>query len=127
VIQRWDEMLSLTDMWRAAGGDPQQAPAKWRSLPTAKAFVEHVELTIGKSDDELFQIVRARGDVATRAHWQIGFAYVKNLSPEFHLWCNAGPGTNGRAGERVAAGFSYSKNDQGNAAFLKEYQKLLGH
>ena len=22
------------------------------------------------------------------AHWQIGIAYAKYLSPEFHVWCN---------------------------------------
>ncbi len=25
---------------------------------------------------------------STFAHWQIGLAYAKYLSPEFHMWCN---------------------------------------
>lgn len=82
------ERISLTDMWRAAGADPQQAPAKWRTLPSTKAFVEHVELTIGKSDSELF-VVKIGGKVkGTWAHWQVALAYAKYLSPEFHAWCN---------------------------------------
>jgi len=81
------EMLNLTDMWKAAGADPQQTPAKWRALPEAKAFALHVEVTIGKSDS-LFETKQGRCG-GTFAHWQIGLAYAKYLSPEFHMWCNA--------------------------------------
>ncbi len=79
---------ALTDMWKAAGADPQQAPAKWRGLPGTKAFVDHVEVTIGKSDSELFLAVNGGRSPGTWAHWQIGLAYAKYLSPEFHMWCN---------------------------------------
>ena len=80
-----DEMVSLTDMWRAAGQDPQNAPAKWRALPGTSAFVEHVSDIVGKSD--IFRSMRGRNG-GTFAHWQIALAYAKYLSPEFHMWCN---------------------------------------
>lgn len=83
------EMLSLTDMWKAAGADAQQAPAKWRSLPSTKAFVDHVEVTIGKSDSELFKVVNGGRQPGTWSHWQVAMAYAKYLSPEFHMWCNS--------------------------------------
>lgn len=88
VITQRDEMISLTDMWRAAGADPQQAPAKWRALPATKAFVEAVSVTIGFSDSELFKVKNGGRDPGTSAHWQVGLAYAKYLSPEFHIWCN---------------------------------------
>lgn len=83
------DTLSLTDMWKAAGSDPAQSPAKWRSLPGTKAFVEHVSLTIGKSDSDLFVTVNGGRQPGTKAHWQVGLAYAKYLSPEFHMWCNS--------------------------------------
>ncbi|MGO4334937.1 KilA-N domain-containing protein [Labrys sp. KB_33_2] len=88
AIRDRGDMLSLTDMWKAGGSDPQQAPAKWRALPTTKSFVEHVEVTIGKSDTELFKVQNGGKSPGTFAHWQIALAYAKYLSPEFHVWCN---------------------------------------
>lgn len=82
------EELSLTGMWKATGADPQKAPAKWRSLPSAKSFIEHVEFTIGKSDSELFRVVSGGRKPGTWAHWQIGMAYAKYLDPNFHMVCN---------------------------------------
>ncbi len=43
---------------------------------------------VEKSHDELFQVVRGGPETATWAHWQIGLAYAKYLSPAFHAWCN---------------------------------------
>lgn len=88
LIHRQDEMLSLTDMWRAAGSPGQQTPAKWRVLPTAKSFVEHVSLTIGKSDCDLFITQNGGTDRGTWAHWHIAMAYAKYLDHGFHMWCN---------------------------------------
>lgn len=88
TIRDRNEMLSLTDMWRAAGRDPQKAPAKWRDLPSVQEFCGYVASTIGKSDSELFQALNENGEWNTWAYWQIAFAYAKYLSPEFHVWCN---------------------------------------
>lgn len=77
VIRDRNEMLSLTDMWKASGSDPQKAPAKWRALPGTKGFVDHVEVTIGKSDSELFKTVNGGKSPGTWAHWQIGLAYAR--------------------------------------------------
>lgn len=84
------EMLCLTDMWRAAGSDPSKRPANWRDLPNTREFGEFIiaTLMVGKSYDELFEVVRGGPDPATWAHWQIAMAYAKYLSPEFHAWCN---------------------------------------
>lgn len=85
IITAKSNMLSLTDMWRAAKGDPSKSPAQWQRLPSSIEFVDHLELIVGKSHDNLID-ARKRG--GTFAHWQIALAYAKYLSPEFHMWCN---------------------------------------
>lgn len=35
----------------------------------------------------IYSATKGKGG-ATFAHWQIGLAYAKYLSPEFHMWCN---------------------------------------
>ncbi|AWI89202.1 hypothetical protein C0214_13605 [Methylobacterium sp. DM1] len=88
VIHERHETLSLTDMWKAAGAPDQKNPAKWRALPTTKAFAEHVATVVGKSDNALFRSQRGGADQGTWAHWQIAMAYAKYLDHDFHMWCN---------------------------------------
>jgi KilA-N domain. len=86
AIRDKGEMLSLTDMWKAAGSDPMKAPAQWQRLSSAEEFIAHVELIVGKSHNNLIDTKKRAG---TWAHWQIALAYAKYLSPEFHMWCNS--------------------------------------
>ncbi len=72
-------MLSLTDMWKAAGADASKAPAQWQRPSQAVEFIEHVSLIVGNSHDKLIETGRRGG---TFAHWQIGLAYAKYLSPD---------------------------------------------
>jgi hypothetical protein len=39
------------------------------------------------SEAQVIAAKRGKGG-GTFAHWQIGLAYAKYLSPEFHMWCN---------------------------------------
>ena len=85
------EMLNLTDMWKACGSDPNKKPAHWLQSDAAKSFVEFLEETLNVRQEH-FDLVRSdRGGKApgTWAHWQIGMAYAKYLSHEFHAKCNA--------------------------------------
>ena len=65
------DTLSPTDMWRAAGADPQKRPAKWQELPQATDFIAYIAETAGKSDSFLIRTKEGRGG-GTWAHWQIG-------------------------------------------------------
>ncbi|MEN6631786.1 MAG: KilA-N domain-containing protein, partial [Candidatus Polarisedimenticolia bacterium] len=40
VIRDRNEMLSLTDMWKAQGADPARQPANWLASADAKRFIE---------------------------------------------------------------------------------------
>jgi hypothetical protein len=72
-------------MHKAAGADPSKTPSKWLGSAQAKEFIEFL-LTIQNSDS-LIEATEGRGG-NTWAHWQLGIAYAKYLSPEFHAWCN---------------------------------------
>lgn len=89
VIRDRAEKLNLTDMWKAAGSPGGRGPADWLALSSAREFVTHIEATLeaGKSGIQTMKGGRGIGG-ATWAHWQIGLAYAKYLSPEFHMWCN---------------------------------------
>ncbi|KQO70642.1 KilA-N domain-containing protein [Methylobacterium sp. Leaf88] len=88
VIHDQDAMVSLTDMWRAAGSPRQKTPANWRALPGSRSFVEHVGAVVGLSDDALFVSRTGGHGQGTWAHWHLALAYAKYLSHEFHLWAN---------------------------------------
>ena len=72
-----NEMLSLTDMWRAAEGNNSQRPNEWLRLPSSDLFLEHIETTTGLSRSELYQSLNESGTWNTWANWQIAMAYAK--------------------------------------------------
>lgn len=87
VIHDKSEKLSLTDMWKAAGGDLARQPSEWLRSSDAKRFIEFLSDTQNLGNSQVIKIQRGKGG-GTWAHWQIALAYAKYLSPEFHMWCN---------------------------------------
>lgn len=87
VIHERHEMLSLTDMWKAEGGDFSRKPAEWARSADAKRFIEFVAISLNVGNSHLLKGASGRGG-STFAHWQVALAYAKYLSPEFHMWCN---------------------------------------
>lgn len=66
----------------------------WLSQEQAKRFIEFLADSVGVSEvaKNHFGLVSVKRGGTSRgetfAHWQIGLAYAKYLSPEFHMWCN---------------------------------------
>lgn len=87
VVHMRGERLNLTDMWRASGADPARQPAKWREQDATKAFVGYLQETLPPKESSLFEVKEGRNG-GTWAHWQVGLAYAKYLSPAFHAWAN---------------------------------------
>ena len=85
-IKEKGEMLSLTDMWKASGSDDAKRPANW-SRKEGSAFIEAISLSLNMPVGHIWSSKRGNKGM-TYAHWQIGLAYAKYLSPEFHIWCN---------------------------------------
>lgn len=90
AIRDKGEMLSLTDMWEAAGRPENKRPAEW-ARKDGKDFIDHVAviLNVAEGHIQTSRGGRGAGRGATFAHWQIALAYAKYLSPEFHVWCNS--------------------------------------
>lgn len=83
-----DEMISLTDMWKAAGSDFARQPSNWLSSADARRFIDALDMLVpGNSGVQSKRGGRGVGG-STMANWQIALAYAKYLSPEFHMWCN---------------------------------------
>ena len=80
------EALCLTDMWKAASRPEHREPFQWARKEGA-SFIEAISEMHNLPVGQVMTTKRGKGG-ATWAHWQIGFAYAKYLSPEFHAWCN---------------------------------------
>jgi hypothetical protein len=80
------EMLSLTDMWKAAGSPENREPYNW-SRKEGRTFIEATSIAHNLTVRQVITKKQGRNG-GTMAHWQIGLAYAKYLSPEFHMWCN---------------------------------------
>ena len=89
-----DDWLNLTDMWKAAGADLSRQPARWLESAEGQRFIEFlaeiliVRISHNEENQGLTRTVRGGNNARTEAHWQVGLAYAKYLSPEFHVWCN---------------------------------------
>lgn len=85
IVTERDEMLSLTDMWRAAGADESKRPAEWLRQPATVEFVECVTA----ANMGITHIKSRRGSGGgTFGSWQVALAYAKYLDPQFHMLCN---------------------------------------
>jgi hypothetical protein len=80
------EKISLTDMWKAAGGQDNKNPVEWIRYAGAE-FVAELAKSLNTGKSHIIKTTRGRHG-GTWAHWQIALAYAKYLSPEFHLWVN---------------------------------------
>ena len=86
TIRDHDQSLCLTDMWKAAGSPNNKDPNSWMRTEAARLFVEHVS-NLNPANGRVIESKPGKGG-GTWAHWHVGFAYAKYLSPAFHVWCN---------------------------------------
>ena len=80
-----NEMMNLTDMWKDSGHNVKHNPAHWWQTPEAQQFIKEVQENVGSH--YIFYTKRGRNG-GTFAHWQVGLAYAKYLSPEMHMKVN---------------------------------------
>lgn len=87
TIRRRDEMLCLTDMWRASGEDRGRNPGEWLRSADGRRFAGDLAARLDTGVSRVIDIRRGR-NAETYAHWQVGMAYAQYLSTAFHRWCN---------------------------------------
>ncbi len=78
-------LLSLTDMWRAAGAPKDKSPDAWRRYAGAD-FIDFVTQYLHEDKSRFIRLSRGRSG-GTWAHWRIALAYARYLSPAFYDWC----------------------------------------
>ncbi|BAH75899.1 KilA-N domain-containing protein [Solidesulfovibrio magneticus] len=78
-------LVSLTDLWKAGGGEDRNRPKEWLSFKGNQEFIQ--ELAKG-GNPTLFVQVKPGRNGGTFAHWQIALAYAKYLSPKLHMAVN---------------------------------------
>jgi len=81
-----NEMVNLTDMWKKSGLGQDYGPRQWRRKE-GHDFINHVSEIKNVPVSHVFETRRGRGG-GSWAHWQIGLAYAKYLSPEMHMKVN---------------------------------------
>ena len=86
-VKMGNDMVSLTDLWKAAGSTPSHQPAKWLEGERVGKFINKIKTLLNTPNSE-FLVKRAGRNGGTFAHWQIALAYAKWLSPELHLQVN---------------------------------------
>ena len=82
------ELLSLTDMWRAAGEPESKRPNDWLALTSTKEFVDSIANILNAEISGIIKTTRGKGG-GTWAHWQIALAYAKTLDHRLHAEVNA--------------------------------------
>lgn len=80
-------LVSLTQMWEAAGRPANQGPYEW-GRGAGASFVEDLARFLNTGKSRIWKSRRGKHLGGTWAHWQIAMAYAKHLSHEFHRFVN---------------------------------------
>jgi len=76
-----NDLLCLTDFWKAVGRPKNKSAPQWLRLPQTINFIIRLESKIGHS-----QVMVEKYDKSdTFAHWQIALAYAKYLSADLEM------------------------------------------
>jgi len=81
-------LVSLNQMWEAAGAIAGKEPWRWAATADAKGFIADLAMASNLAKNEIWKSRRGQHLGGTWAHWQIGLAYAKYLSHEFHRYVN---------------------------------------
>jgi len=76
-----NDLLCLTDFWKAVGRPKNKSAPQWLRLPQTINFIIRLESKIGHSQ----AMVEKYDKLETFAHWQIALAYAKYLSADLEM------------------------------------------
>ncbi len=83
-----NRLVSLTDMWKAAGSPVSQSPKHWKESAQGKGFIGGLAANLNSGISAVYKSTRGKHGGGTWAHWQIALAYAKYLSHGFHRYVN---------------------------------------
>lgn len=76
-----NDLLCLTDFWKAVGRPKNKSAPQWLRLPETIHFMIRLESKMGHSQP----MVEKYDQSGTFAHWQIALAYAKYLSEDLEM------------------------------------------
>lgn len=86
-VGRDGEMLSLTDLWRAAGSPSGKEPAQWLRQDATTQLIETVSEILNMCQTHIIKSRRGKSG-GSYAHKNIALAYAKYLDPALHVLVN---------------------------------------
>ncbi|WP_029461240.1 KilA-N domain-containing protein [Solidesulfovibrio alcoholivorans] len=86
AVKTNDEMVSLTDLWKANGGGEKKKPRRWLEAESVQDLIKALAKKEGVRKSSLLKVKKG---VGTYGHWQLALAFAKWLSPEMHMAANA--------------------------------------
>lgn len=86
-IGRDGDLLSITDLWKAAGSPENKRPIDWKEKESTKEYIETLAITFSSAEKALLKTKRGRG-AGTYAHKSIALTYAKYLDPALHILVN---------------------------------------
>jgi hypothetical protein len=89
VLCDGEGLVSLTDMWEAAGSPCNLEPTVWGQKGGAD-FIGFITENLGLPKRRVFKVSRESGGREVWSHRQVALAYAKQLSNEFHAFVNEG-------------------------------------
>lgn len=86
-IGRDGDLLSLTDLWKAAGSPENKRPIDWQEKESTKEYIETLAITFNSAEKALLKTKKGRWG-GTYAHKSIALSYAKYLDPALHVLVN---------------------------------------
>lgn len=87
VINSDNDMVSLTDLWKAAGSPKGKNPNDWTRQDNTQQLIETSAGILNTVSDRIIKSKKGKGG-GTYAHKQIALAYAKYLDPVLHIAVN---------------------------------------
>ena len=82
------ELLSLTDLWKAAGSIENKRPVLWQRQESTQQLIETIGIMMQSDSKSLWSTRRGGLHSGTYAHKSIALAYAKYLDPALHVLVN---------------------------------------
>lgn len=80
-----NELINLTDMWKATGQSRHSSPNYWLDQDGTRNLLKALEKDLNTAQDGIYKTKRGRNG-GTYAVPKLALAYATYLSPEFHVW-----------------------------------------
>jgi KilA-N domain len=87
TVDKNSNLVSLNQLWKAAGSPRHKDPCSWLDLNQSDSFLLALEKKLNVDLNHILRRKPGRGG-GTWGHWQVALAYAKYLDPNLHIQVN---------------------------------------